>query len=585
MQRTLPVLNGRAAISVLLTLAVVAGCAPAAPTSAPPTAVPQPTQAPAPKSAAATPSGPAAAQTTAAPAPAAGKPLPFDQYVAKVGKPAQDARAAIEGTPRVGGILKVAQADEPATFDGHLTTRANALEINALVAEGLFAFDAKGSPAPALVDTVTANADKTRYTLKLRTNVPFQSGKLLTSADVVASLKRWLTGSLGKDAGVHIKDITAPDPATVVIDLKDSFPFILTQLAVPQGGGAFIYPQELVEKAGKDDIGMPVGTGPYRVKEYKQNQYVDLVRFDGYVGREEPPSMWAGGKVAYLDEIVLNFVPDEPTRIAGVQSGDYQVAWDVSPDNYPRFANDPTVRPRIIPGDWICAAFNKKSGPMADLRVRQAFVAAVDVKKIAATVGPPEFVRADPGLMHQSSAWYSEAGKDVYYGYDPEKARALLKDAGYAGQPIRWLVDQSRWYLYQPAIVAKPMLEQVGFSIDLQTVDSATLATLRADPNRMDAFACNLTPRQDPTLIVLFNSAYPGWWDTPPKNGLVQKMQSEPDFAKKQQIWPDLQAQFYKDVAMAKFFSKSDLNLEAKKYSGAWYEVGYRYYANSWLNN
>ena len=313
------------------------------------------------------------------------------------------------------------------------------------------------------------------------------------------------------------------------------------------------------------------------------NQFLRLERFEEYKGRLEPPSGFAGGRVAYLDAIVHHYVPDEAVRLAGLETGQYHVAINVTLDQYPLFVNHPAVRPRLSFQTWPCANFNKLQGPMTDLRIRQAFVAAIDVHQVAAALGPPEFIQTDPGIWWPGTPWHSDAGAEVYYEYNPEKARRLLQEAGYSGQPIRWLVDPSNPQYYIPALVAKPMLEQVGFNIELVPVDSVTLVSLRGDPNRMDVFSCEYAPRE-PTLIAAFQDSHPGWWTTETKNNLLEQMRLTSDFQERYALFEQLQELMYTELPMMKFANRAHLYLESQKYSGAWFETFYYYYINTWLN-
>lgn len=109
---------------------------------------------------------------------------------------------------------------------------------------------------------------------------------------------------------------------------------------------------------------------------------------------------------------------------------------------------------------------------------------------MAAAVGHPLFYLLDPGLWPPEVVlWHSTAGGAAYNQKDKDKARRLLKEAGYTGQPVRWLTTQEVEHRYKPALIAKQQLEEVGFKIDLQVLDLATYGQRRNKPELFDVFS------------------------------------------------------------------------------------------------
>lgn len=508
------------------------------------------------------------------------------QYAEQVGPPSDDSRTGNIGTPRFGGTLHVAADREHPHFDPYQSTLNHIMEVSNHVAEALFVLNANEQPVPALAESYAVSEDGTVYNIEIRQGVPFHDGTELTAADVVASLERWLAiGSYGRaEVSRNVVSVEATDTHSVRITLTQPFPFIIFQLSAPIGGAAFIYPASLLEQVGTDFIREPIGTGPYRFVEYRENQFVRLARFEEYAGRVEPPSGWAGGRVAYIDEIVVHYVPDEAVRIAGVESGEYHLAIDATADLMPLYQGRDDIRTRVSLDTWPAYNFNKQLGPMTDQRIREAFRAAIDITMVAAALGPPEFVTTDPALVFPTSAWHSLVGEEAYYAYDPERARALLAEAEYDGTPIRIMVDPSRAFLNTPTLVAQGMLEEVGFVVELVPVDSATFGAWREDPTRMDVFAAAYSPRPDPTLMVMLGSGHPGWFDTELRAELMEDIQIESDFEVRLGYWEQLQAHVYEYVPFMKIANLGTLHLESTRYSGAWFDVAQRYYPNTWLN-
>src|SRR5205085_565707 len=187
-----------------------------------------------------------------------------------------------------------------------------------------------------------------------------------------------------------------------------------------------------------------------------------LARFDGYAVRGEPANGLAGQRVAHVDELLFLPVPDYATRQAGIVTGEYHYIQQIKPDQYDRIKGTPGVEPVVVkPYGWATIVLNTKQGLMTDKRLRQAMQAALDVEPLMlAGLGHKEFYRLDPGIVFQEQPYHSRVGAAAYNQHDREKAKRLLKEAGYAGQPVRWLVTTEYEHHYKPTLVAKSQLEE-----------------------------------------------------------------------------------------------------------------------------
>lgn len=515
----------------------------------------------------------------------AAAPQALVDYAETVGVHPDDARIANVGTPRFGGTLSVAENELIPSIDSHRSSARTTTIVNSVFAEGLFAFDATGSSQPQLVDTFQVSEDGLVYTFTLRSGIVFHDGAELTAADVVASLQRWFGGTLGRQAAERIDALVALDALTVRATLSEPNTFFVYQLTVPQTTGAYIYPAWQVEANPDLDIEVPIGTGPYFISDRREGQFTAFDRFEDYLGRLEPPSGFAGGKVAYADRIVLHEIPDAAVRAAGIESGQFHYVRQVTPDLYRIYENHPTVRPTVLTGSFASANFNKCQGIMTDIRLRTAVSKAIDVRQVVAAVGPAEFNVATSSFAPPGDPWDTHIGDDAYFDYDPEGAKALMGEAGYTGQPIRWLVDPNVPSYYTAALVSKPMLEAVGFNVEIMPMDAATLRTMRNDPTRYELYAQALAWRPDPAALTHLSDGNPGCWVTEEKNELLNALRAETDFELRYPIWEQLSLQYYEDVAGVKFESYGYLDLASKTYSGAFSAWAYYNYINTWLND
>src|SRR2546428_1644060 len=217
--------------------------------------------------------------------------------------------------------------------------------------------------------------------------------------DVVPSLARWGKQSIyGKALFAQVADWRAVDKYTVEMKLKEKSAIVLISLAVPNNFGA-IYPKEIAEKFPPEVKATEwVGTGPFKLAEWKPDQYIRMVRFDEYRSRNEQPNGYGGGKTAWLDEIRWISVPEVATRVAEVETGELEFADDLNLDAYERIRKNLKVKAIVSkPYYWLVAVLNKKEGLMTNAKLRQAWQAAIDIEPIMKNVagGPPPFYPED----------------------------------------------------------------------------------------------------------------------------------------------------------------------------------------------
>ncbi|MBP1775213.1 MAG: extracellular solute-binding protein family 5 [candidate division NC10 bacterium] len=491
--------------------------------------------------------------------------------------------AAGQDEPRKGGSLRIAMIGEPPTLDLHWASGTIIYEITGHIYETLFTTDVKYETIPHLAEGFEASDGLKRYVIRLRKGVKFHNGKEMTSADVVASLKRWGKFGTGKAVFKTVETVEARDPYTVEIRLKQPSSVLPTALAQMPNGSA-IFPKEVVEAAGDGQIKEYIGTGPFKFVEHKPDRHVRLARFDGYAPRNEAPNGYGGRRTAYVDEILFLPVPDIAIREAGVQTGEYHYAQQLKPDAYERLRKMPEVEPVVIkPYGWAISILNTKQGLMTNKKLRQAFQARLDIEPMMqAAMGHPDFYRLDPGLFFPEQAWHSRAGAELYNQRNKEKARQLLKESGYQGQPIRWMATREYEYHYKPALVSKSQLEEVGFNIDLQVMDWATVVQRRVKPELWDVHSTGMSFSVEATTASQLLCESPGWWCNPEKEALLQELTKESEPQKRRAIVDKVQALFYEDAARMRLGDYFRMDLRRKELRG--FEPGPRmHFWNVWL--
>ena len=483
-------------------------------------------------------------------------------------KPAAGAAKPAAGEGKRGGSLKVAILGEPPALDYMFTTATVSNNTMWHVHETLFARDSKQAPQPYLVDKYEPSSDGRTAVLRLRQGVLFHNDKEMTSADVVASLKRY--GSMaprGKQIFNDVESVDATDKYTVTFKLKAPRTGILP---VFLSRDALITTEELANKYPKDKLTEYIGTGPYKFAEHQPDRFVRLARFDKFVTDERPTDGTAGKKVAYLDEIQFIPVPEESVRADGVGTGEYHYGDNLAPDSYDKVKALPNVEADIAkPYYWTVVHFNKKEGLFTNVKLRQAVLAAVDIDPIAAAAfGNKEFYRLDPGMAAPETAWFTDEGKEIWDKPDPAKAQALLKEAGYDGTPIRWMSTKEYFYNYNGSLPFKQQLEAVGIKVDLQVMDWATLVRRRSDSKEYDVFVTAHESYSHPVLQPYVAAGWPGWWENAEKDQIAATMMAETDPAKMIDHVKALQRLQYTDVPCIKYGEYFQLRARSNKVKG-----------------
>ena len=492
------------------------------------------------------------------------------------------ASASGQQTPQRGGVLRIAHVGDPPSLDTHMTGGAVPTHILNNVYEGLFAMDSKFQPRPMLAERLDLSPDRRTYTFTLRRGVRFHHGREMTGDDVRASLERWgRVNPRGRVVFENVAAVTTPSPLTVVVRLKEPYALFLHEIGSYHAPAA-VYPKEVIDEV---PAGAPVrrfiGTGPYRVAERFPDRHIRLDRFDGYTSRTEPSDGGTGAKHAYLDSIFFVPIPDPAIRVAGVQRNEYQFAQNIPSDEHDRIRAIPGMQPYVatIPF-WAAVIFNNQAGLMANNKVRQAFQAAVDSESVMrAAYGASRFWRLTPGLMPKEHPLYTEGGKELYSQNNPQRARQLLQEAGYKGEPVRWMTSTDLPPLATAAQAIKPMLERAGFVVDLQFMDWATLVGRRGRPDLWDAFSVQIPFFPDPVLMTPLQSNWPGWWTNRDGQALIELLKRHTDPKVRVELWARLQRLWYQDAGSLKLGDFFEMHAHRRELKG-FFEAP----TNTWWN-
>lgn len=480
---------------------------------------------------------------------------------------------ALSGAAYAEGMLKYATVGEPPSLDQHVVTSDLATTIAHHMFEGLYTFDASNAPVGLLAESDSLSADGKTITITLRKGVKFHNGQDMTSADVLASLNRW--GEHGSRGGLlfgNVESVEATGEHEITIRLKEPFGPWKNLMAFINGGPA-IYPASVMEASGKEPIAPEnyIGTGPYKFSEWQPNRHVELVRYDGYVSADGAANGYAGERKANFDALRFIPVPDVGTRVSGLKAGDFDYAESIPGDLYADLAADAGVKTILNGGPIFGLVFmNSKDGPLKEnFALRRAIQTAINkTPALQIAIGPEGLWRANGSFLPDGNVWYTDSGADNFSKGDAEAAKTMAKDAGYTGDPIKFMVSTNYPFHYDSAIVYTKQLAQAGFNIDLQVYDWATLIQKRAQPDQWDLFFTHHGFVPDPILISVMNDNYPGWWSTPEKAELKAKFTASSDPEERKAIWSDIQALIYDQVPTMKTGDVYTYNIASPKLQG-----------------
>src|SRR5699024_4255701 len=387
----------------------------------------------------------------------------------------------------VSGELRVAHNAQPPTLDPHMTTAGVTSDMSRIAFETLLTVDFDYQPMPMLAESVEESDENKDFTFHLRAGVTLDNGKDVTAEDVVASMNSWLERSGVASEAFGNASFEEVDEYTVVLELEESSSIALDVLASKEQFAA-IMPKEVIDEADAEGVKDLIGTGPYEFVEWKHDQYVHFTKFDDYQSVDVPADGLGGKKEALVKDIYFDIVTDASTRVAGIQSGEYDIAFAIPFESYAQLMNAPNVNLEPVYISNMDLLYNKQGGLMEDFKMREAVNTALDIDDILqASFADEELYLVDSGYMSKDIRhWASDAGSDKYNQNDPEKAKQLFDEAGYNGEEITIMTTRDYEHYYNASVVIKEQLEQIGVKASLEVFDWPTIVDRREDPEAWD---------------------------------------------------------------------------------------------------
>ena len=454
------------------------------------------------------------------------------------------------------GVLIVGQIAEPKALDPAAVTAVNDFRILMNVYDGLVRYRSGTLEVePALATSWEISEDGTVYTFTLREGVAFHDGTPFDAEAVKFNFDRMLDENHPfHDTGPFplafffssVQSTEVVDAMTVRFTLDAPYAPFLSNLAYPTG---LIVSPAAVREHGSEFGRNPSGTGPFQFEEWRSNEAVVLSAYEEH---------WDGAPS--LEAVVFRPITDANTRTAEMLAGGIDLMVEVPPVALSEFQGEGfTVHEQAGPHLWFLI-LNAREGPFSDVRVRQAANYAINKTAIVENVleGTAE-VAAGP--TPPAFAWAHNEDLEPY-PFDPDKARALIAEAGAEGAELTFFVTEGGSGMLDPVAMGTAMqadLEAVGFDVAIETyewntflgevnpglegkADMAQMAWMTNDPDTLPYLALRREAWPDQGG---FNS---GYYANPKVDELLEAARAATDQAERARLYKEMQTIVHEDA-------------------------------------
>lgn len=366
---------------------------------------------------------------------------------------AETSNTLSEGTPVPGGSVVYGMTQDLASLDPHVDTDAGTRDVVFNLYEGLVKPTSDGGFIAAVASDYTISDDAKTYTFTLRDGITFHDGTPVTIEDVKYSIDRYAEIQGESSAFSSLVDsVEVQDDKTLVVNLKESYSEFLPMMTIA-----------IIPQSNEDPAGNPIGTGPFKYVSYTPGQNLELEKYDGY---------WQEG-VPSLDSVEFKFIADVDTAFVELQAGTIDILKYLTSAQAETLGDDYNIvhgSMNLVHAMYLNSAYE----PLSKTEVRQALCYAVDRDAINNFIfgGKSHIIGSH---MIPAMSKYYEPEAEIVYSYDPEKAKELLADAGYAdGFDLEITVPSSYSQHVDSAQIIADELSQVGINVTLNQVEWST---------------------------------------------------------------------------------------------------------------
>ena len=394
--------------------------------------------------------------------------------------------------PKPGGTATMAEAGNIPTLDPHFSGSGQTRNVVTHIYEGLVALDENANAIPDLAENVSYASDGLSVTFQLRHGVKFHNGAEMQAADVVASLERYKRLSSNKALLQPMLSADTVDAYTVVLHLSRKAPSLVEEMASPATVLGIMPATDGATAGGHNSN---IGTGPFKLVGWVTNSHATMERFAGYTANPnyQKRDGYGGRKTAYFDRVIIQVVPEAGSRVAGLQTGEYQIVEEIPAAVATTMTGNKAIRVYDMMPWWMIVAWlNNSMAPTDNVNVRRAIQAVINQKEVMA-FATQDFYRLNYSFQYPTSKWYpgSEA-LPLYNQGNPAKARALLAKAGLPAPKVTLIASADFDVCANAGIVVAEQLKTAGFAVDLRTLDQPTYTAMILKPEGRNVAICGV---------------------------------------------------------------------------------------------
>ena len=354
-----------------------------------------------------------------------------------------------------------------------------------MVWDTLVAMDGKGEYRPQMLESWQASEDRLTWTFKLRPGLVWSDGAPVTAEDCVASLRRWGgRDGLGRRMLAATKDLRATATDTFVLELARPFGPVIEALGKPSVHVPFIMPARIASATPPtQQVPEVVGSGPYLFvrDEWLPGERTVFRRNPAYRPRPEPADGLAGGKVAHVERVEFLTLTDPSVRVSALRRGEVDYLEYAPIDSLGILRRDRNVviaNPGSISQIMGAVSVNHLQPPFDNPLVRRALQQALDQRETVAALGLPE------GMSHAQclsmfmcgGRYATDSGTEALREPSLERARTLLREAGYKGERVAFMHPADSVLINPMALVLIDRMRRAGFNLDVFTSDWSSIA-------------------------------------------------------------------------------------------------------------
>ncbi|HWP58526.1 MAG TPA: ABC transporter substrate-binding protein [Candidatus Acidoferrales bacterium] len=367
---------------------------------------------------------------------------------------------AASSAPKRGGTVTLAVSRDMTVMNPLVDTSSTQARIRELMFEPLLGIDLQGNLRPNLAESWEVSPDRRLYTFRLRRGVKFHNDREMTADDVKFAIDYTMNpknGARGYQELAVVENVTAADKYTLRMHLKRPIPaflYLLTDIA------AFsVIPKGSLEEGVRNPGKFAPGTGPFKFTEWLPQQRIVMTRFDGYWGQK-----------ALVEQVVLRVINDITVRFTALRAGDVDMIERAPYEWVKEIAQGKLKGLSFVPAPYAggrAIEFNVVDPPFDNKKLRLAVAHAIDRKEIldAAYFG---FGEVSDQRYPKGHRWYIDGVPAP--AYDVSRARNLLREAGYKGEPIEIMGNLGEQAEVEAAVI-QSQLRRIGMNVQIRMMD------------------------------------------------------------------------------------------------------------------